>query len=34
MYGQQLVVLEDEAQQLQALARPLLLVKVGEILAR
>ena len=28
------MVLEDEAQQLQALARPLLLVKVGEILAR
>ena len=31
--GEQLVVLEDEAQQLQALARPLLLAELGQLLA-
>lgn len=31
--GEQLVVLEDEAQQLQALARPLLLAELREVLA-
>ena len=31
--GEQLVVLEDEAQELQALARPLLLAELGQVLA-
>ena len=31
--GQELVVLEDKTQQLQALARPLLLAQLGEVLA-
>lgn len=31
--GQELVVLENEAQQLQALARPQLLAQLGEVLA-
>lgn len=31
--GEQLVILEDEAQELQPLARPLLLAQLGEVLA-
>ena len=31
--GQELVILEDEAQRLQALARPLRMVHLGQVLA-